>query len=292
MSLPCLMTVAGKKAAEGEGEFKEDKMEVRVLENKKDEGKVSFIIKDTSAAFVNALRRIIIEEVPTMAIEDVEFRKNNSILYDEMIAHRLGLMPLKTDLKSYNLPEKCKCEGKGCARCQLKLTIHVTNKKAAPITVYASDIKSKDPAVKPVYPTTPIVKLLKDQSLELEATAVLGKGKDHSKWSPALVYYKYKPVIEIGNVKNPEEMVEAAHGNVFEIKNGKLEVIKDNLFKYDLAGVAEEVSKGEVKVTHDNDFIFYIESWGQLSCKEILVQALDIFNDTFDQFAEEIKKVK
>ena len=282
------MMAAGKKAEEGEGEFKEAKMEVRVLENKKDEGKISFIIKDTSAAFVNALRRIIIEEVPTMAIEDVEFRKNNSILYDEMIAHRLGLMPLKTDLKSYNLPEKCKCEGKGCARCQLKLTL----KAAAVGTVYASELKSKDPAVKPVYPKKPIVKLLKGQSLELEATAVLGKGKDHSKWSPALAYYKYKPIIEIGNVKNPEEVVEAAHGNVFEIKNGKLEVKKDNLFKYDLAGVVEEVSKGEVKVTHDNDFIFYIESWGQLSCREILNQALDMFNDTFDEFAEEIKKAK
>ena len=282
------MMAAGRKAEEGEGEVKEAKMEVRVLENKKDEGRISFIIKDTSAAFVNALRRIIIEEVPTMAIEDVEFRKNNSILYDEMVAHRLGLVPLKTDLKSYNLPEKCKCEGKGCARCQLKLTL----KAAAAGTVYASELKSKDPAVKPVYPKMPIVKLLKGQSLELEATAVLGRGKEHSKWSPALAYYKYKPVIEIGNVKNPEEVVEATHGNVFEIKNGKLEVIKDNLFKYDLAGVVEEVSKGEVKVTHDNDFIFYIESWGQLSCREILNQALDIFNETFDEFAEEIKKAK
>jgi len=263
-------------------------MEIRVLENKKDENKISFIIKDSNAAFVNTLRRIIIGEVPTMAVEEVEFRKNNSILYDEMIAHRLGLMPLKTDLKSYNLPEKCKCEGKGCARCQLSLTL----KSNASGMVYASELESKDPAVKPVYPNMPIVKLLKGQSLEIEATAVLGRGKDHSKWSPGLVYYKYKPIIDIGDVKNPEEVVEAAHGNVFEIKNSKLEVIKDNLFKYDLAGVAEEVSQGEVKVTHDGDFIFYIESWGQLNCKEILNQALDIFNSTFDEFAEQLKKVK
>jgi DNA-directed RNA polymerase subunit D len=263
-------------------------MEIRVLENNKDEGKVSFIIKDSTPAFVNALRRIMIGEVPAMAIEDVEFRKNNSILYDEMIAHRLGLVPLKTDLKSYNLPEKCKCEGKGCARCQLKLTLKATGAG----TVYASDLKSKDPAVKPVYPKMPIVKLLKGQSLELEATAVLGRGKVHSKWSPCLAYYKYKPMVEMGNVKNPEEIVEATHGNVFELKNGKLEVIKDNLFKHDLAGVAEEVSKGEVKVTHNNDFIFYIESWGQLSCREILNQASDIFSDTFDEFNEEMKKAK
>ena len=264
-------------------------MEIRVLSNNKDEGKLSFIIKDTTPAFANTLRRIMIEEVPTMAIEDVEFRKNNSILYDEMIAHRLGLIPLKTDLKSYNLPEKCKCKGEGCARCQLKLTLKAIKGSGM---VYASELKSKDPEVKPVYPKMPIVKLLKGQSLELEATAVLGKGKEHTKWCPCLAYYKHKPIIEIGNVKNPEEVVEKTHGNIFEIKNGKLEVIKDNLFKYDLAGVVEEVSKGEVKVKYDNDIIFYIESWGQLSCKEILNQALKTFDENFDEFNETVKALK
>jgi len=206
-----------------------------------------------------------------------------------MVAHRLGLIPLKTDLKSYNLPENCKCKGEGCARCQLKLTLKAT--KGSGI-VYASELKSKDPAVKPVIPKIPIVKLLKGQSLELEATAVLGKGKVHVKWSPGLAYYKHKPIIEIGNVKNPEEVVEKTHGNIFEIKNGKLEVIKDNLFKYDLAGILEDVSNGEIKVVYDNDIIFYIESWGQLSCKEILNEALSIFNKTYDEFSEAVKKVK
>ena len=68
-------------------------MEIRVLSNVKEEGKLSFIIKDSTPAFANTLRRIMIEEVPTMAIEEIEFRKNNSILYDEIIAHRLGLTP-------------------------------------------------------------------------------------------------------------------------------------------------------------------------------------------------------
>ena len=264
-------------------------MEIRILSNNKEEGKVSFIIKDATPAFANTLRRIIVDEVPTMAVEEVEFRKNNSISYDEMIAHRIGLIPLTTDLKSYNLPEKCKCDGEGCARCQLKLTLKAT--KGSGI-VYASELKSKDPKVKPVYPKMPIVKLLKGQSLELEATAVLGKGKAHAKWNPGLAYYKNKPIIEIGNVKNPEEVVEKTHGNIFEIKNGKLKVIKDNLFKYDLAGIVEEVSKGEVKVTYDDDIIFYMESWGQLSCRDILNEALKIFDETFDEFNETLKKAK
>ena len=182
-------------------------MEIRVLENNKDEGKLSFIIKDVDVSFVNTLRRVIFEEVPTMAIEDVELRKNSSILYDEIIAHRLGLIPLKTDLKSYNLPEKCKCKGEGCARCQVKMTLK-PNKGAG--LVYASEIKSKDSAIKPVYGKMPIVKLIKGQDLELEAKASLGRGKYHAKWVPGLVYYKYKPMIEVGDVKNPEAIVAAA----------------------------------------------------------------------------------
>jgi DNA-directed RNA polymerase subunit D len=264
-------------------------MEIRVLSNDKEKRKLSFIMKDTTPAFANTLRRIIVEEVPTMAIEDVEFRKNNSIMYDEMVAHRLGLIPLTTDLKSYNVPEKCKCKGEGCARCQVKLVLKAS--KGSGI-VYASELKSKDAAIKPVYPKMPIVKLLKGQSLELEATASLGRGKVHTKWSPGLAYYKHKPIIEIGNVKNPEEIVDKTHGNIFEIKNGKLEVIKDNLFKHDLAGVVEEVSNGEVKVKYDKDIIFYTESWGQLSCKDILIQALKSFDESFDEFNEKVKALK
>ena len=82
-------------------------MEVRLLEHDKKKNKCSFILKDTNAAFANVLRRNIINKVPVMAIEDVEFRKNSSVLYDEIVAHRLGLVPLATDLKTYDLPAEC-----------------------------------------------------------------------------------------------------------------------------------------------------------------------------------------
>ena len=171
----------------------------------------------------------------------------------------------------------------------MKLTLNAG--KGAGV-VYASELKSKDSAIKPVYPKTPIVKLLKGQELELEATAMLGRGRIHAKWQPGLVYYKKKPVVEIGNVKNPEEVVDKAHGNVFEIKNGKLEVVKENLFKFDLAGVAEEISDGQIRVRYEDDYIFTLESWGQLSCREILTAALDIFDQQLDEMAEKVKESK
>lgn len=264
-------------------------MEIKVIENNKQAGKVTFLLKESTAAFANTIRRLATAEVPAMAIEEVEFSKNNSVLYDEIVAHRLGLVPLKTDLKSYNLPEKCKCEGKGCARCQLKL---VLKSDKGDEMVYASQLKSKDPAVKPVYPDMPIVKLLKSQSIELEATAVLGKGKNHVKWCPCHAYYRHKPVAEIDKgIKNPEEIVEAVPGGVFEIKNDAL-VAKDHLYKYDLAGAAERASHGKVRIKNTNDFIFNIESFGQLSCKEILKVSMDVLDEQLDEVAELVRKVE
>ncbi len=265
-------------------------MEIRVLENSKEQGKLSFILKDSDHVFANTLRRLMINEVPTMAIDEIEFLKNNSVLYDEIIAHRLGLIPLKTDLKSYNLPDKCKCEGKGCNRCQLKMVLKATKGSG---TVYASEIKSKDPAVKPVYGNMPIVKLLKGQTLELEATAVLGRGKQHMKWSPCHAYYKYRPIVEItGEVKNPEAIIEVDHNNIFEIKDRKLVINKDKVLDCDLSLDFSEIDKNVKVSASDTDFVFYIESFGQLGCKEIVNKAIDIFDEQLDEFVEELKKAK
>ena len=145
-------------------------MSVELVEFNAKANKVMFLLKGANAAYANSLRRAVLESVPAMAIENVEFRKNSSVLYDEMIALRLGLVPLTTDIKGYNLPSKCKCNGEGCASCQVKLTLKVEG----PATVYSSDLKSKDPKIKPVFPGMPIVKLLKGQALEVEATAMLG----------------------------------------------------------------------------------------------------------------------
>ena len=265
-------------------------MEVRVLENDKEKGRLSFILKDSLPVYVNTLRRLMIDEVPTMAIEEIEFQKNNSILYDEAIAHRLGLVPLKTDLKSYNLPDKCKCEGKGCNRCQLKLILRATKGSGV---VYSSELKSKDPAIKPVFQEMPIVKLLKGQTLELEATAVLGRGREHMKWSPCHAWYKYKPVIEItGEVKNPEAIIEVDHNNVFEIKDRKLAINKDRVLECDLSLDFSEIDKNVKVSASDTEFVFYVESFGQLSCKEVVSKAVDIMDEQLDELVEELKKAK
>src|SRR3989344_9673583 len=166
-------------------------MEIQVLNNK--DNKLSFLIKGINPPLTNALRRTIIAEVPVLAIDEVEFQKNTSALYDEILAHRLGLIPIKTDLKSYNTKEECKCKGKGCALCELKLTLDKEDG-----TVYSGDLKSTDPKATPVYSDMPIVELIKKQKIELEATAILGQGKTHMKFSPGLCYYRGYPQFVVG----------------------------------------------------------------------------------------------
>jgi DNA-directed RNA polymerase subunit D len=264
-------------------------MEVKLLDSDKDNGKMSFLMKGTNTIFANMLRRYIVEKVPTMAIETVEFSDNTSALYDEVLAHRLGLVTLSTDLKSYEMITKCKCGGEGCNRCTLKLTL----KSEGPGVVYASEIKSKDPKVKPVYGKTVITKLLKDQQVELIATAVLGQGSDHTKFSPGLAYYKLKPEVKIEKtVKNSEEVAQKCPVNVFNVKGSNISVNKDNMMKCHLCNQCLEVAdpNDSISIEQGPDIVFYVESWGQLTCKEMVAAALEEYNNDLNEVEELLKK--
>lgn len=159
-------------------------MKVEVLSRKGPEMK--FSVDGVKPSFASALRRIMIGEIPTMAIEFVDFKKNDSALTDEIVANRMGMIPLTFDEKTYNLPSECKCEGKGCSNCQVTLVL----KKKGPGTVYSGDMKSTDKGVRPVHDKIPITELGENQEIQLDAIAQLGRGKDHAKWQGAVVGYK------------------------------------------------------------------------------------------------------
>ncbi len=159
-------------------------MKVKILEKKRD--KIKFAISDIKTALAGELRRIMVSEVPTMAIETVSINKNDSLLWNEILAHRLSLVPLTFDPKFFNTREACKCKGKGCAHCQVSLVI----KKKGPGIVYSIDLKSTDKRVKPVYDKIPLTELTENQEIELEAIAEMGIGREHAKWQAAVVGYK------------------------------------------------------------------------------------------------------
>jgi len=253
----------------------------------KDETRTRVLIKGTSATQMNLFRRLIINKVPTMAIDTVEISENSSALYDEMLAHRLGLIPLITDLKSYFLTKECKCKGNGCARCTLDLSLEAEGPKI----VYADEIKSKDPAIKPAFPKIPIVKLIENQRIRLQAKATLGEGKDHVKHIPALVFYQNFPKIEIGKINNAEVIIQSCPKNLFS-KEGKTVIVK-NPENCILCKACEDVSEQEIKVSEsDKDFILTIEPFGQLDEKEIFKTAAEVLSNQLNELEKEIKKIK
>lgn len=276
------MTDAGRKAEKEEGGYKT--MEVKLLKKETAYNRTTFLIKNTTTAFINSVRRTIIDSVPTMAIDSVEFRQNNSVMYDEMIALRLGLIPLKTPLRDYNLPSQCTCKGEGCAKCTAALTLSAKG----PCIVYASGFKSKDPDVVPVYPEMPIVKLLKGQEIELTATAVLGTGRVHAKWTPAFIYYKHEPIIKVSNSSSKlAEFRSRYPPQIFEgNKISEKKIIDNNLIDA-CDGICDDI----VKITYnDKNLILVVESFGQLPIKEIMKKALEILKEKAGSFIEEIEK--
>lgn len=261
-------------------------MKVNILN--KDENEITFEVDGIPVEMANALRRIMIAEVPTLAIEDVYFTENNSALFDEVIAHRLGLIPLKFPKGVFNFRETCSvCGGKGCPSCQVVFSLE----KEGPGVVYSGDMKSSNKEVKPLYDNIPIVKLEKGQKISLEAVAILGRGKKHIKHKAAIASYKYYPSITIDSKKcdNCGDCISVCPKNILE--KGKTKPKIKNLIECTLCKACVEAcgEKKAIKVEGEkNRFIFNVESISGLTPKEIVLEACDILENKASELKKEI----
>jgi DNA-directed RNA polymerase subunit D len=155
---------------------------VELLE--KGDERISVKFKDVPREYVNALRRLAISEVPTLAIDDVVMIDNSSVVHDEAVAHRLGMIPLRTDLKRFVMPHDCDCKSTlGCSKCRVLLVLDSEATERTRI-VTSGELKSEDEEVKPVSNEIPILTLAPGQKVKFEAYARLGNGKSHAKWQP------------------------------------------------------------------------------------------------------------
>jgi len=152
-----------------------------------------------SYSLLNAIRRSV-EEIPILAVDDVEIFKNDSALYDEFLAHRIGLVPLKMDSKMSSKTE-----------ISLKL------KKTGPCTVYSKDLIG---SVNDVYKEIPLTILEKGQEIELVATARLGLGVKHAKHSPGICYYRH--LLKIKSNSKIDEIIRNSKSKI--IKSEKKEI--------------------------------------------------------------------
>jgi len=271
-------------------------MKIKVLESKATYMK--FILEDTEPTIANALRRTLLAEIPKMAIEDVEFhlgpirgddgKEYESVapLFDEIIANRLGLVPLPTDLKLFVRRSECKaCNAEGCPSCTI---IYSLNKKG-PCVVKSGDLEPiGDSKLKPVDLEIPLVKLGDGQAMLVYATAILGTAKEHAKWQVASgIGYKYYPIVEIDNRKMnaAKAPVEVCPVNILHVRDKK--VVVENEEKCTLCmSCVEKFDEGSIKVHGDpSRIVFHFETDGSMSAGEALNAALGLLDTKFSEIA-------
>ncbi|MDH5390885.1 MAG: DNA-directed RNA polymerase subunit D [Candidatus Bathyarchaeota archaeon] len=268
-------------------------VEIEILE--KTDDYMRFIVKGVNVPFVNALRRIMLTEVPAMAIDELVILENSSMLNDEILAHRMGFIPLKTDLDSYNLPEECTCKSEfGCNLCRLTLTLEAEAAEKT-ITVYSRDLKSENLDITPVSDKIPIVKLALDQKIKLEAYARLGTGKDHAKWQPvSMCTYKYLPQIKIDleRCNACAECVKLCPERVLiDMEEGiKTQNVIECTLCMDCVDACPQ-NPPAIEISWDKEaFIFKIESTGALPVERIMLEALKILDKKIKDLSNQLKK--
>ncbi len=251
-------------------------MNVKFLE--RGERRIKFIVEGTDNRFMNTLRRYAYGEVPTMAVDVVRFQENTSGMYDEVLAHRIGLIPLTYDPDVYSYGDKKK--------------VTLVLEKEGPCVVRAGDMKSTDESVKPVFEDIPIITLLEGQKLKFEADAILGKGKDHAKWQAAIVGYKNIPQIRINKQKCSvcKKCVAVCPKKVLVMKDGTIGV--ENSINCDLCNRCVEICPdGAISVSFDrNSFYVDIESVSGLSAEAVLKMALSEMRDTAEKIKADLAK--
>lgn len=298
---------------------REPKVELREL----NQDYCEFVLSNTDASVANALRRVILSHVPTIAIDLVEIVQNSSVLNDEFIAHRLGLIPILSgragEMKSpfesegdadftevtFNLDMKCTDDS----------TMIVGSADLMPDLNYPDivpvELSHQQLGAAADNKGITIVKLRKNQELTLRAIARKGIGKDHAKWQPvATVAFQYMPDIRINHALmatltplERREWAAASPGDgtptaVFRYNDAteQVDIINAEAYAYDgeCIAKAEEMRKpGLIHIEAIQDtFIFRVESTGVLPPEVVVANALEVLQGKLATIATSLRKCK
>jgi len=305
-------------------DFPQGPINIEILEL--NEEKIVFVINNVDLSFANALRRIMIAEVPTMAIEFVNINNNTSSLHDEYIASRLGLIPLEShNIDKYQFFMDCKfCQGGlGCEYCSVKMSLKVANTSKEVLDVTSMDIRSESLDVKPVRFFSSfftdangnpkengilIAKLKEGQELDIECIARKGVGKDHAKYSPvATAKFRYEPVIEINQQmmstvtkEQKKAFVASCPRKVYQLSPTDDIIVRDHMactFTEECIRVTENWKTDEpypfVKIgMKKHKFIFEVETTGAMRPEEIVKHALNEMKNKLNVVKESCESMR
>ncbi|EFJ30679.1 hypothetical protein SELMODRAFT_409226 [Selaginella moellendorffii] len=278
------------------------------------EDDLEFDMIGIDAALANAFRRILIAEVPTMAIEKVLIKDNTSVIQDEVFAHRLGLVPIKADPRLFNektnedvatekntivfsLEVKCTRQGDRMINASVKSDqlkwlpggslYSMTDDSNKTYTSFSCRQDTIQNDIAPRYKDILLAKLRPGQAIELEAHAVKGIGKTHAKWSPvATAAYRMLPeVVLLEEIEDElaEELVQKCPMKVFDIEDimgGK----RARVAAPRSCTLCRECIRGDdwekrVQLRRVKDhFIFTVESTGALPPEVLFTEAVKILS--------------
>ena len=285
-----------------------------------DDEKINILLKETDRAFVNSIRRTLISDTPKMAIDTVKFVKKTEVedgevwetdgpLPDEVIAQRLAMIPIPTNHGSFHFQDECPdCsemveEERGCVQCTMLYYCQVKGSKEG-VWVTAGDLNFLgDPEgfIPEKYRPIPITKLFQGQMIEFSATAVMGRGRDHVKWSPVSgVAFNPRQIGVIKTKSRAKILWDLGLGikaSDFD-KNGKLEDFdKVEQLKKDLnhvgSGTEESREFNDAVILEDvpDEFVLSFETDGSMSPKVAFETAVSELSRRFSGIEDDLKAV-
>lgn len=217
-----------------------------------------------SESLANAIRRSV-AEIPTLAIEECDFYKNDSALYDEIIAHRLGLVPLKNQKVKQGDFIELKLKAKG---------------KEGGVEVMAGEMGDLV-----VYPDLPLVLLDKEQQIEIVARATTGRGIDHTKFNPGMIFFSHVPKVKISKEGESQAQLAELYPKAFTFDT-KLKVKDASYCHLDSEDTKEYPG---IDISFDDTLVFQIESWGQMSPKDIFVESCKALKANLSDLSKAVK---